>query len=553
MKKYLYLEQLNKITKIIGDPSLQFKLRPWHAMTIGIFVLIVTAVVIISFSLFSVTAHKYEATVVDAVTGQPIEGVLVIKHWQKYRGGIAGGYVIGNEEIMEGVSDKNGKIYFPGWGPRITRVSSSSPHIYFYKSGYWVVSKYNRRYNDRNYISADSHTMRIEMKPYLGTSTQYVEDVLSKLGSSLRTVNSSLLSVNHGDECNWRFIPIAHAIWNIEHRKYYNIKLNIQKIIKRFEESQCGSSVELRRHLLIQKSRFDEAYPMAEKGYESGMDADYILHEAVKKSDIKTIKSLLSSGADISRRAGIQEQPIHVAIKHSSLDVMKLLIKHGANVNEIDGYGRTPIHLAMSRKDIRFTKFLIEHGVNDKIIDFLGNTPLMYATFFQNRYAVDILLERAKNQYDYIDHRNRIGETALLIAAGKEDPVIIKMLLKHNADINIIMNHTHEPVTSVMGIVGDRMISHINLDSYQDLMPGISQRVTTKYDPQSPRIRISGFATTVINKDGSTRSVSGSIERSDEDKPNKFTYVNDTVVSRAERDGSTPVYKILCKIKRRCN
>ena len=64
----------------------------------------------------SYSAKPIEAWVVDAQTGKPLEGVNVVAHW-KLRYGLEGGgsYQL---HIMEDVTDKNGRFFFPAWGPK---------------------------------------------------------------------------------------------------------------------------------------------------------------------------------------------------------------------------------------------------------------------------------------------------------------------------------------------------------------------------------------------------------------------------------------------------
>ena len=54
------------------------------------------------------------ARVVDAETGQPVEGVMVVANCPM-RGGH--GTPAGQAMVMEAVTDKDGVFHFPWWGP----------------------------------------------------------------------------------------------------------------------------------------------------------------------------------------------------------------------------------------------------------------------------------------------------------------------------------------------------------------------------------------------------------------------------------------------------
>ena len=84
-------------------------------------------------------AEPIEAWVVDAETNQPLEGVIVVAHWQ-LKGGLEGGNPVGEMMVMETLTDAKGRFYFPAWGPKLRsldgRLKTQSPGILLFKSGY---------------------------------------------------------------------------------------------------------------------------------------------------------------------------------------------------------------------------------------------------------------------------------------------------------------------------------------------------------------------------------------------------------------------------------
>ena len=105
------------------------------------------------------SAKAIEAWVVDAETKKPLEGVIVVAHWE-LRYGLEGGgsYQL---QVMETVTDKNGRFYFPAWGPkkipehlpREARLKTHDPGLAMYYPNYGAVV----RVNDRPITSLSGH------------------------------------------------------------------------------------------------------------------------------------------------------------------------------------------------------------------------------------------------------------------------------------------------------------------------------------------------------------------------------------------------------------
>lgn len=69
--------------------------------------------------------------VVDAQTGQPIEGAVILVEWTK-TGGLPGMTHTKSYKVVEVVTDREGKATIEG----VTSLSASSPRVTVYKKGY---------------------------------------------------------------------------------------------------------------------------------------------------------------------------------------------------------------------------------------------------------------------------------------------------------------------------------------------------------------------------------------------------------------------------------
>lgn len=84
-------------------------------------------------------AKDIKGQVVDAETGQPIEGVNVMANWQLVQSTLDSDRMKGQLKIMETVTDEQGRFHFDGfiafnWPNKFLR--NSDPQVIFFKSGY---------------------------------------------------------------------------------------------------------------------------------------------------------------------------------------------------------------------------------------------------------------------------------------------------------------------------------------------------------------------------------------------------------------------------------
>jgi hypothetical protein len=152
---------------------------------------------------FIYSAESVEGWVVDAESGKPLQGVVVVAHWQ-LKGGFEGGNPVGQVHIYEAITDQAGRYYVPAWGPRFAlmgTLTSESPGLLYYKAAYKYRALGNSWRPGRDNSVSDWNKKTVMLEPFKGTPLEY--------SKSLERLNDTLWGVGHawGDPCGWRAFP----------------------------------------------------------------------------------------------------------------------------------------------------------------------------------------------------------------------------------------------------------------------------------------------------------------------------------------------------------
>ena len=193
------------------------------------------------------SAKPIEAWVIDADTKQPIEGVNVAAQWDLEYGLEGGGAF--PLTILETVSDKNGRFYFPAWGPKQilddlpseARLKNNDPAIQFFKSGYRVLELRNDRPIDSMWghgsslRSSNWDGKKIQMTKLQGTHEEY---------GVLLPGFYFLTSSRH---CEWKYLPRMIVAIDNEYRRLKEQKIEFYDdgfsgIQGLPNQPQCGSA-----------------------------------------------------------------------------------------------------------------------------------------------------------------------------------------------------------------------------------------------------------------------------------------------------------------------
>lgn len=209
---------------------------------------------------FYYKAEPIEAWVVDAETKQPLEGVIVVAHWQ-LKGGLEGGNPVGQMMIMETVTDAKGRFYFPGWGPKLRSlrgdIKDQSPGILLFKSGHKYRGLQNKTTNktirgDLDLpLKSDWDKKMIELQRFKGTTEEYANHIHS--------LDNDLEWARYGENCEWKQVPVMLVALHRMSESFssqgvklrgWQIGATIRKVTEVGNQKRCGSADDFFRKYL---------------------------------------------------------------------------------------------------------------------------------------------------------------------------------------------------------------------------------------------------------------------------------------------------------------
>jgi hypothetical protein len=184
-------------------PNMKTSTRAWLLAIVLPLVLTACISLPISYSADSITA-----TVVDAETGAPLEGVIVVAHWQLTHGTVGGTTPTDQLMVMEAVTGKEGVFHFPAWGPKTVwngdMLINQDPELLLFKPGYEYRSlrntnTYQMDQLTRNQRTSEWNKRTIALRPFRGGGQEYAEH--------LRDFSSLRLYEIYQGSCNWKLTP----------------------------------------------------------------------------------------------------------------------------------------------------------------------------------------------------------------------------------------------------------------------------------------------------------------------------------------------------------
>jgi hypothetical protein len=123
----------------------------------------------------------FELTVVDAETGQPLPDVYAWAEWVQYGAHGRGGPLM----VQDAISDENGRLTFPRWGPTLGSrgglLLGIDPAVILFKTGYTTLLIHNGVPPGASHHAAIRGMSRngqsLRLQPFRGSQAEWVEQL----------------------------------------------------------------------------------------------------------------------------------------------------------------------------------------------------------------------------------------------------------------------------------------------------------------------------------------------------------------------------------------
>jgi hypothetical protein len=185
--------------------------------------------------LSSLSADQIDSQVVDADTGAPLEGAIVVAHWELQQGSLTGdGLPCGAANVEEAVTGKDGRFHIAAWGPiknHCGYMLQGEPMLYVFKWGYSFHGFSNTPGVETITVTHSEWNGR-QMKLEKFANMDLTNARTGSYGAEFESLNSQLglfISDLPG-ECNWKRVPMALRELHSEQQQFIAAGFYVESI-----------------------------------------------------------------------------------------------------------------------------------------------------------------------------------------------------------------------------------------------------------------------------------------------------------------------------------
>ncbi|MEM7174267.1 MAG: ankyrin repeat domain-containing protein [Bacteroidota bacterium] len=174
----------------------------------------------------------------------------------------------------------------------------------------------------------------------------------------------------------------------------------------------------------------------------------YALHYAVLCRQLFMVKELIAAGALPEQRDGAGQTTLHLAVRYNMLDIVDYLIEKKVALNLFNKAQQTALHLAIWLGYRKIALALINSPACAlHLPDGNLQTPLHLALLWMEDNSIaQVLIEKKVP----LDVQDILGNTPLGLAALNHNLDLVRIIILHNADVNIANNDLQTPLHLVL-------------------------------------------------------------------------------------------------------
>ncbi|EXM33603.1 hypothetical protein V3481_003751 [Fusarium oxysporum f. sp. vasinfectum] len=167
---------------------------------------------------------------------------------------------------------------------------------------------------------------------------------------------------------------------------------------------------------------------------------DSPLYLATEKNQFRSMRVLISAGADVNQQSYKGWTPLMVAVILENVKSVKLLLKSKSNVKLCNEEGSTALHLALIKANPEVTSLLLAAGASVKYRNIYGDTPLHLLAYFTKTTAQDIeaTIEMLLVAGSDLEARNHPGYTPFLLSIYHNNFEITRGLANTDCSVNVL-------------------------------------------------------------------------------------------------------------------